>query len=132
MYNLILDSDSLIKLTCSEVITKLCAAFNCVITDAVKKETVDEGKKRFYSDANVIEGLIENKLLKIKNPKKIIRMDKDFGEGELSALGLYKNVKNHILVSDDQAFIGYLEKENINFLVTADLILLLKNSKALL
>lgn len=126
MYNLILDSDALIKLTQSEIITKLCSVFDCIITDAIKKETVDEGKKRFYPDADIIEELIKNRLLKIKNPEKLIKIEEEFGEGELSVLSLYKNGKNHIIISDDHAFIRYLEKENIDFLVPADLILLLK------
>ena len=121
MYNLILDSDALIKLTHSEIINKLCSVFNCIVTDAIKKEAVEEGKKRFYTDADIIEELIRNKLLKIKNPKKLVKLEEEFGEGELSVLGLYKNVKNHIIVSDDQAFIRYLERENIDFLVPADI-----------
>lgn len=127
MYNLILDSDALIKLSHSEVLVMVCGAFNCFITDEVKKETVDEGKKRFYSDADLIEGLINKKMLKIKNPKRLIK-EVEFGRGELSALSLYKETRKHILVSDDSNFIKYLEKGEIDFLVPADLILLLKKT----
>jgi rRNA-processing protein FCF1 len=126
MYNLIFDSDALIKLTYSEIIQKTCENFNCFITDKVKEETVDEGKKRFYPDADIIENLIERKLLKTKNPKKTIEIKDDLGKGEQSVLSLYKTIKKCIIITDDQYFIKQLEKENINFIVPADVIVLLK------
>jgi len=126
MYNFILDSDALIKLVHSGVLTKVCEAFNCITTNEVERETVDEGKKRFYPDAEVIEKLIENKLSKIKNPKKDIEIVDRFGKGELSVLGLSKEIKNHIIISDDRTFIKELEKENLDFLIPIDLIVLLK------
>jgi len=59
MYNFIFDSDALIKLTHSELIIKICENYGCFITDKVKEETVDEGKKRFYPDAEIIDNLIK-------------------------------------------------------------------------
>lgn len=126
MYNLIFDSDALIKLTHSEIIAKVCKNCNCFITDEVKEETVDEGKKRFYPDSDEIEGLIGKGLLKIKNPKKTREIEEYFGKGELSVLSLYNDVENHIIVSDDQDFVKYLENKNIEFLPPANIILLLK------
>ena len=129
MYNFIIDADALIKLTYSGIIAKVCENFNCFITAKVKEETVDEGKKRFYPDADIIDGLIKAKLLKIKDSKEIIKSEENFGQGELSVLSLYKNVKNHIIITDDQNFIRRLEKDNINFLIPADIITLLKKLK---
>lgn len=48
------------------------------------------------------------------------------GRGELSVLGLSKEFKNSIIVSDDQQFIKRLETEKIDFLVPADTIVLLQ------
>ncbi len=126
MYNFIFDSDALIKLVYSGALINVCKNFNCIITSEIKKETVDEGKKRFYPDAELIEKLIENKLLKIKNPNKNVEPIKNLGKGELSILSLSKEVKNHIIISDDKTFIKELEKEDINLLVPTDLIVLLK------
>lgn len=129
MYNLIFDSDALIKLTYSKLIAKVCENCNCFITNKVKEETVDEGKKRFYPDAEKINDLIEGGLLKIKDPERTIETEKSFGEGELSVLSLCNQIKNNIVVSDDQKFIKYLEENNINFIVPADIIVLLKKLK---
>ncbi len=126
MYNLIFDSDTLIKLTHSEAITKICENCNCFITDKVKEETVDEGKKRFYPDADKIENLIKEGLLKIKNPEKTIEIEEYYGKGESSVLSLHHEAKNHIIVSDDQHFIKYLEENKIEFLTAVDVIILLK------
>ena len=129
MYNLILDSDALIKLVHSKALVKICETFNCIITAEVKRETVDEGKKRFYPDAEIIEKLVDNKLLKIKNSNKDIEIIKNLGKGELSILSLSKELKNHIIISDDKTFIKELEKEDIIFLIPTDLIILLKRLK---
>ena len=129
MYNLLFDSDALIKLAHSGALIKICEIFNCITTNDVKKETVDEGKKRFYPDADIVEDLIRNKLIKIKNPKKSFETKYSLGKGELSILSLDKELKNHIVISDDQAFIKELEKENMDFLIPTDLIVLLKKLK---
>ncbi|MAE43292.1 hypothetical protein CMO93_05955 [Candidatus Woesearchaeota archaeon] len=126
MYNLLLDSDALIKLTHSEIIFKVCEAFNCSITNEVKEETVKEGKARFYPDALIIENLIKNSLLNLKSSKKRIKIKENFGKGEKSILELYHNTKNNAIVSDDSTFIKHLENENIPFFVPSDLIILLK------
>lgn len=129
MYNLLLDSDALIKLAYSGVLVQVCQTFNCITTEEVRHETVDEGKKRLYPDADIIEAVFENKLLKIKKPKTKIRESSRLGKGELSIFELSKNVKNCILVSDDKTFLRELEKEDIDFLVPPDLIVLLRQKR---
>ncbi len=126
MYKLLLDSDALIKLTHSEVIFKLCDAFDCLITKEIEEETVTEGRKRFYSDALAIEKLLQKKLLKVKESKRKKEINEDLGNGEKSILQLYYATRNCTIISDDSAFIKYLEKENIRFFVPSDLIILLK------
>ena len=126
MYNLLLDSDALIKLTHSKAIFRVCEAFNCLITTEIKEETVEEGKKRFYPDALVIEKLVKDNLVKIRDSKRKPNIKEDFGKGEKSVLGLYHSTRNSIIISDDSAFIKHLENENIPFFVPSDLIILLK------
>ena len=126
MYKLILDSDSLIKLTHAEMLNKICETFECITTTEVKRETVDEGKKRFYPDADIIEDLIKNQLIHIKDTKRLIGAKPNLGLGEISVFSLSIELKNSLIVSDDQTFIKELEKQNINFLVPSDLIILLK------
>ncbi len=135
MYNLILDSDALIKLTYAKAIVIICKTFNCLITNEIKEETVEEGKKRFYPDALVIEKLIKDNLVKIRSPKRKLNIKEEtefganfvgFGKGEKSVLGLYQSTRNSIVISDDSAFIRHLEDKNIPFFIPADLIILLK------
>lgn len=128
MYKFILDSDALIKLAKSEALEKLCHCYRCIITNEVKTECVDEGKKRLHKDALEIEELINKKLLKIVELKKSTKIKGNLGRGEASAVQLYFQEKNGRIITDDWAFIRYLEENNIRFSVPADLILLMKNS----
>ena len=89
MYKFIFDSDALIKLAKSGILEKICLHYNCIITAEVKNECVDEGKKRLHQDASKIEGLINEKLLCIKDPKKQRKIKERLGRGETSAVNLY-------------------------------------------
>jgi len=125
-YNLILDSDALVKLTHSEIIFNVCKTFNCLITKEVEEEAVTEGKKRFYPDAFVIEKLIKNNLLKVRVPKRKLKIKESLGKGEISVLKLHSSPRKSVIISDDSAFIKHLESKNITFFVPSDLIILLK------
>ena len=46
----------------------------------------------------------------------------------MSAVNLYFQEKNSIIVTDDSAFMKYLKENNIKFFVPADLILLMRVS----
>lgn len=126
MYKFILDSDALIKLTKAGLLEDVCRYYNCIITTEVKNETVDEGKRRLHNDALKIEYLINKKSLKIKDPKKSRKTKESLGKGEMSTASLYFEGKNRIIVTDDSAFIKYLEENDIKFSIPADLILLMK------
>jgi len=126
LYNFIFDSDALIKLTHSEIIFNVCKIFNCLITEEVKEEAVTEGKKRFYPDAFVIEKLIKNNLLKVRVPKRKLKIKESLGKGEISVLKLHSGARKSTIISDDSAFIKYMENKDIIFFVPSDLIILLK------
>jgi len=124
----IVDTDSLIKLTKSEIIKEVCKYFNCVISEEVYNEAVTQGKKGLHRDAFKIEKLLEDKSIKLKRCKKDeeIEFRGNLGEGERSIFILYQNSKNPTIVSDDNTFINFLKEENVNFIVPADFITLLK------
>ncbi|MBN4049200.1 hypothetical protein JYT91_01140 [archaeon AH-315-M20] len=128
MYKFIIDSDALIKLTKSGLTEKICNYYNCLITVEVKKECVDEGKKRLHEDALKIEEFINKNLLKIRELKKVKKIIERLGKGEISTVNLYFQEKGSRIVSDDSAFIKYLEENNISFFIPTDLILLMKIS----
>jgi len=129
MYKFIIDSDALIKLTKSGILDDICRYYECIISNEVKNECVDEGKKRMYEDALKIEEMTNKKILNIKEQKKKRRkINENLGKGEISAANLYFQERNCIIVTDDFAFIKYLEENDIKFFVPADLILLMKVS----
>ena len=128
MYKFVIDSDALIKLTKSDLLEIICHYYNCIITNDVKIECVDEGKKRLYKDALKIEDFINKKLLMVMDLKKAGKIKENLGKGEISTVNLYFQEKNSTIVTDDSAFIKYLEENKIKFFIPADLILLMKLS----
>lgn len=90
-----------------------------------------EGKKRFYNDAFVIEELIRQGSIKIKDIKNKIYVKEKFGAGELSLLNLRKEQGKSVIVTDDSAFAKYLINAGIEFIVPVDLILVLLRKKAI-
>lgn len=124
----IIDTDSLIKLTKSDIIKDVCEYFRCSISEEVYNEAVIRGKEGLHQDAFEIEKLLKNKLVKLKKCKKERKIEfrDNLGEGEKSTFILYQRVKNSIIVSDDNTFINFLKKENADFIVPADFITLLK------
>lgn len=126
MYKFVLDSDALIKLTKAGLLEDICRHYNCIITTEVKNETVDEGKRRLHKDALKVEYLVNKKLLKIKDPKKSRKTKENLGKGEISTARIYFEGKNRVIVTDDSAFIKYLEENDIKFSIPADLIVLMK------
>lgn len=125
----IVDTDSLIKLTKSNIIKEVCKYFNCLISEEVYNEAVIKGKEGLYQDAFEIEKLLENKLIKLRKCRKGKKTEfrNNLGEGEKSIFVLYQNSKNSTIVSDDNTFINFLKEKNADFIVPADFITLLKN-----
>lgn len=125
MYKLLMDADALIKLASSGALPKICEVCVCITTPEVERETVVEGKKRWYPDAEIIEALIEKQALKIKKLATIPQETYSLDAGETSILHLSKELKEHIIVSDDQTFIREMERQGVHLLVPADLLILL-------
>ena len=128
MYKFVFDSDALIKLAKTGVLEEICRNYNCIITNEVKNESVDEGKKRMHEDALKIEEFINKKLLKVVDLKRAEQIKENLGKGEISTINLYFQEKNSIVVTDDSAFIKYMEESNVRFAIPADIILLMKKS----
>lgn len=131
MYNFLLDADALIKLAHSGALRKVCETFSCIITPEVKRETVEEGKKRLYPDAEVIELLIQEQMLQLVVPQEHIEPTPQLHKGELSILSLARERRGSFIVTDDQKFIRELEKENQEFLVPVEMIVILRKARAI-
>lgn len=131
MYKLLIDSDSLIKLAKIGLLENVTKIFSVQITEEIFNETVTEGKKRLYEDANKIEKFITNgKIIVIKKKRKgRIPAKENFGAGELSIIDAKE--KKHIIVTDDLSFTRYLQSNKIIPISSANLIISLKEKSIL-
>lgn len=124
MYKLLFDSDALIKVTKADILDKIVNTFKVFITEEVYNESVKEGKKGLYQDADKIENFVNNgkiKILKGISYKKNIKPDQSFGKGETSSFQAYK--QNYLIATDDLSFTSYLHKRNIRTLSSAHLLI---------
>lgn len=119
MKEIILDSDGLIKLTKAGVLKELSSGYRLVITEQVYEEVVTKGKTHGHMDASNIEKMVKEGVVRVEAVpgKRDVRL----GEGELSCSRLYSR-KGSFIVSDDQAFLRYLEFREVPFVIPTDLI----------
>ena len=114
MYKLLIDSDALIKLAKIGLLDDVTRAFNVEITEEICNETVMEGKKRLYEDADKIKEFVDSKRIviikdKMRKIKSLIK--ENLGSGELSIINSKK--RGHIIVTDDFSFTKYLQSKKI-------------------
>ncbi|RLE81049.1 MAG: hypothetical protein DRJ36_01680 [Thermoprotei archaeon] len=62
---LVFDASALIKLAKSSILGDVVRSFRCVISEVVFNEVVVEGKRRGYSDALLIEKLVNADVIKV-------------------------------------------------------------------
>ena len=130
MYKLLLDSDALIKISKAEFLDAVAENFNVAVTEEVYYETVIEGKKGFYQDADNIDKLVQSGKIKIRigrGYRKKKKPKQSFGIGEASVLQAYQ--KGSLIVTDDLSFTAYMEKEQIKSISSAHLLLALVKKK---
>jgi len=134
MSKIVLDSDGLIKLFKSGCLQKVLEYFTCSITKEVYKETVIRGMERSYDDAFLIEGLVKKGLLSVEKAKnnnlaQRILKNRAVGKGEASSLHLFFNLNAKAIISDDRVFLNLLQKNNVPFINSTDMIVRLYELK---
>lgn len=114
-----MDSDGLIKLQKAGVLKSLASRTGCIITEAVYKESVEDGKSGLYEDAFLIEEIVEEEIKRIKvsdQNEELKKIDEErlesLGEGEKEVFQLYFQVEADAIVSDDRAFLTTLDRFN--------------------
>ncbi|MFW5927682.1 MAG: hypothetical protein ACOCSL_00660 [Thermoplasmatota archaeon] len=123
MSKTILDSDGLIKLQKAGLLELLASRCDCLIPEAVYKESVVEGKKGLYEDAFLIEDIIQEKIERIEigdHGKDLEKISKDklesLGKGEKETFQLYFQEEADAVVSDDRAFLKFLDRfDDVNY-----------------
>ena len=121
MNKIVLDADATIKLARAGILSTLTKGFKLIISEAAYKEVL-RGKEKLYEDAFIVGDLFKDKKLNVINIKgqTIIGL----GLGESTTLELFKKIKGDVIVSDDKKFLSVLEREDIPFIVSTDMIVL--------
>ena len=127
MYKLLFDSDALIKASKAEFLDKIAENFMVLITEEVYNETVKEGKKGFYQDADKIGDLVNKGKIRVIKEKNKKELKQSFGKGEKSIYKAYN--KGSLVITDDLKFTSYIKRENIRSLSSAHLIYALVKKK---
>lgn len=123
---IIFDASPLIHLTKIGKLEYIINLFDfIIISNAVYNEVIEEGIKAGYTDAILISNYFQKdkiKEIKIENPDPSLNEYLHPGESESIQLALYLK---GILVMDEKKGRLIAEQRNIEFLTTADLLLLL-------
>lgn len=142
MSKIILDSDGLIKLKKAGLLAILAKRQDCLVPEAVYRETVIKGKKELYEDAFEIEEIIENSIKRIQAERagrgeQVLKSSGNptsLGKGEKQALRLYFQEEGDAIISDDRTFLNLLERFNkkaetkgVPFITPANAIVTMEN-----
>jgi predicted nucleic acid-binding protein len=125
---IVMDTDALIKIVKSSLKELIVSNISIHIPNAVKEESVDEGKAKGYPDALLLERNLQlGKIDVVKTKRK--RKDESIvkglqlmgGEGE--SLKLFQQGEYDSIVSDDQKFLDLIDSLGIPFLTPAAVLL---------
>jgi hypothetical protein len=123
---IILDASPLIHLTKIGKLEYIIELFDfIIISNAVYKEVIEEGIIAGYTDATLILNYLKKDKIKeitIENPDPLLNEYLHPGESESIQLALYLKA---ILVIDEKKGRMIAEQRDIEFLTTADMLLLL-------
>ena len=126
MYNIVVDSDALIKLAKSGLLQTIASRTHLLISEKVYEEVVTKGKEKMYDDAILVENLVS---------EGVIRKVKAKGEGpvsgEYSSLNIFRQTSAAAIVSDDQRFLSFLEAEGVPFIIPSHMIIRLVQRRKL-
>ncbi|KXB06180.1 hypothetical protein AKJ51_04065 [candidate division MSBL1 archaeon SCGC-AAA382A20] len=126
----VFDSDGLIKLQKAGVLDMLAESHECLVPGKVYGESVERGKSELYEDAFELGETIEEhmRVVEAEDPESEKTPAKEsLGSGELSAYGVHLQEGSDALISDDRAFLNFLESKGIPFITPANVIVEMKN-----
>ena len=124
-----MDSDCLVKLAQSGAKEAVIVAMEVHIPFLVKKETVDEGRRRGYQDALIIEENINKKALHMAKHRSGKPPAISSAKGETDVVSLYMEGDYDAVASDDQRFLKRLEAAGIPYLTPASCVVYVHKSK---
>ena len=128
----VFDSDGLIKLQKAGVLGILAESHECLVPRKVYGESVEGGKTELYEDAFELEETIKEdmRVVEVEDPKsEKTPVRENLGSGELSAYGIHLQEDSDAVISDDRAFLKYLESREMPFITPANVIVEMKNQE---
>jgi predicted nucleic acid-binding protein len=115
---MVADADGLIKLGKSGALSALLSAARILVPRAVCEEAVEEGKRRMYEDAHVLERtlgaggaeIIEHVEHEPSEEAEVLLRDSAaaLGAGERAALAVFFVSSADAILTDDRGFLGLL------------------------
>lgn len=99
----------------------MAADFDCHISESVFEEAVIRGEEELYEDAFRIGALIDSGLMHVEVIKKEIPVA-PLGAGEHSSFLLFSKLNADAIITDDRAFISFLRKKKVPFIIPSDVI----------
>jgi hypothetical protein len=118
MYKIVADADGLIKLGKSGALPALLSAVKVLVPRAVWEEAVEEGKRRMYEDAHVLERTLGAGGAEIfehvehepgEEAEVLLRSSAAaLGAGERAALAVFFVGGADAILTDDRAFLGLI------------------------
>jgi len=112
-----MDADCLIKLTKSGLKEPICRTEKVTIPTAVKREVVDAGRTKDYSDAGIVDQNIQNGLITVAKESSPIH-----SAGDQDLIAAFKQGRYAVIATDDAKLIRTLRAAGIPFMVPALLI----------
>jgi hypothetical protein len=114
---ILMDSDCLIKITKAGLKEPICRYERIIIPMNVKREVVDEGKRRGHADAEMIELNIENGLIGLAKGDEGRRL-----KGDQSLFEAFQGGRYSAVATDDAKLVRFLRSSHIPFIVPGILI----------
>ena len=118
MYNIVVDSDALIKLAKSGLLQTIASRTHLLISERVYDEVVKKGKEKMYDDAITVERLVYEGII-----RRVKEEGTESASGEHSSLNIFRQTNAAAIVSDDQRFLSFLESEGIPFIIPSHMII---------
>ena len=109
---LLMDADCLIKLTKAGLKETVCRHCSVLIPLVVKKEVVDEGKKKGCADAFAVEENIAAERVSVITDK-----NKAYANGDHAVFGMFKPQRYDAIATDDAKLIRHLKSLGIPYLL---------------
>ncbi len=111
-----MDADCLVKLTKAGIKESIVSAMEVHISALVKKETVDEAKRRGFQDAFEIETHVAAKKLHVATLHKKKTPGVLASKGEEEVVSLFEEGNYDAIASDDRRFLKILDAARIPYL----------------